>query len=306
MSVTNVHVLYAVQITGGALLDQVDDWNFNAGLRHILAAGDGQVDPTYVAVGLQEPTISFSTTAIATALGACGISGLAIAAANALIAWLQKTAEGGTRASGANHIKAVMNKGILVPRQLTANSDGSLARLAFDAIATYDGTNLPFVLTSSQALTGAPAVGEGFVAGPVAVNGTTLNGVQSITIDFGLQVRTVSGDGQVYPTYCYVASRAPSIRVAVLDPSIFTTLGLSGAAQSGTNSVVYLRKVDEGGTRVADAVAQHISFSIDEGHIHVSGIRGSQGQEIGSEVLITPTWDAAAAIMVINAATAIS
>ena len=303
----NPHVLYAVQITGGALLDQVSDWNYGAAIRQMLLGGDGGVDAKFTAVGMQEPTLSFSTSAIATVLGACGISGLKIATANAVIAWMQQTDEGGTRKSGSDHVKFTMNEGILVPRRISASTDGNTpAIITLDAIATYDGTNAPFVLAASQALAGSPGLDEVFVAGPVSVNGSSLGMVQNIEIDFGLDVRTLAGDGHVWPKYCHIANRRPSIRVTVLDPTILTTLGLSGAAQSTTDSVIYLRKVAEGGTRVADGTSEHISFTVDEGHMQVSDIRGSQGEHLVADLLITPTYDGQNDILVIDTTAAIS
>ena len=304
MAVSNVHTLYAVSITSGALLDQVSDWNFGAGLRHALLSGDGSVDPTFVTVGVQEPSISFTTTAIATALAACGLDGLAIASANALVAWLQKCTEGGTRTAGANHIKAVMNKGILVPRSINANQEG--ATISFDAVATYDGTNAPFVLTGSQSLTGTAAVSEAFVAGPCVINGTTINGVVNITIDFGLQVRAIAGDGHPWPTYCTIIGRQPRITITTPDVTVLTTFGLNGVAQSATDSVIYLRKCDEGGTRVADVTAEHISFSIDQGHIFTNSIRAPQGSEAMAELVIVPTYDGSNAIIAIDTTAAIA
>ena len=309
MSVSNVHVLYAVNVAGaaGAFMDQVSDWDLSPNIRNLVLGGDGSVDPTYTAVGSQAPSITFSTSKLATVLGKCGINGLEIKSAQELSAFLRKTVEGGTRAGASSHIKLLVNKGLLFPRRLRATNDASNpATLDLECLATYDGSNDPVVITSSQSLTGTPSVSEAFVAGPVSITGTTLNGVQSIDIDFALQTQLLYGDGQVWPSYVYIALRLPIIRVVTLDPVSLATLGISGAAQSGSDSLIYLRKIAEGGTRVADATAEHISFSIDEGHIGVSSIRGSQGRELATEQTITPTSDGTNAIVAINAATAIS
>ena len=81
---------------------------------------------------------------------------------------------------------------------------------------------------------------------------------------------------------------------------ILATLGLSGAAQTATNSVVYLRKLDAGGTRVADDGSEHISFAVDDGRVSVTGVTGPHGQTLGADVRISPTYDGVAAIFAID------
>ncbi len=314
MSVSKLWVPYAVNLNTATLaaspvlLDQVQNFECSPAIAKTVQASDGAVDPTYVAVMSQSPRITFGSTALATILGSCGISGAVIDADGTypgLVCWFQKMAEGGVRASGSNHLKLTAKEGILVPRSISAGMDGP-ATMTLEAVLTYDGTNDPIVIADSQALSGSPAVGELFTVGPVSINGTTLEGIQSIEIDFGIQVTVQGGDGQVWPTYCAIMSRGPSIRVRTTDVSSLSTFGLTGTAQGATDSVVYLRKVDEGGTRVADGTAQHLSFTVDEGHISVEGANVSQDGAAMADVTITPTYDGTAAIMVISTGTAIT
>ena len=83
-------------------------------------------------------------------------------------------------------------------------------------------------------------------------------------------------------------------------------LGLSGAAQGATDSVVYLRKLAKNGTRTADATAEHISFTIDDGMMYCSDITNRHGQRIGTEIVIHPIYDGSIAILVIDPACAIA
>ena len=198
-----------------------------------------------------------------------------------------------------------MKKGLLIPRTLTAPLD-SLANLSFEAIASYDESNDPIVIAANQALEGSPAVSEGFVCGPAKINGVALPGVQEITIDFGITELVQAADGQVWPTFVAIMSRRPVITIRCLDVLSLNTFGLSGAAQGDTDSLIYLRKVAEGGLRVADDTAEHISFAIDEGRISVNTIGGGHDSPQASEVKITPTYDGTNDIVAINTATAIT
>ncbi len=314
MAVGNVHTLYAVDIdpiTGAnaVFIDQVSDWNVDTGIGEILQNADGMVDPTFVAVGSQSPRIRFSSTALATILAKCGISGLKIdsdVTHDGAEFWFQKVAEGGTRASGSNHIKMTMNEGMLLPRMIRATNGPPPATMDFEAVPTYDGTNDPLVIAASQALVGTPSVGELFTAGPVSINGSALAGIQDITIDFGIREIVQSGDGQVWPTFIGIMERRPVITIRSLEAIALSTFGLEGTAQSASDSVIYLRKIAEGGTRVADGTAEHISFPIDEGRISVNTVGGTHGTPVIAEVKITPTFDGTNAILVINTATAIT
>ena len=309
MAVTALHTLYAVDYDGG-LIDQISDWGYDVATAELLKGGDGQVDPTFVCVGQQEPAIRFTTTGIAKALAVSGISGVAIASDALFTAYMQQMAEGGTRTAGANHITYVISQGILVPEQINASTDDA-ATISYVAHATYDSSNLPVIIAGSQSLTGTPSTSEIFYCGPVKVNGQTINGVQNVTIDFGITVYKKGGDGLAWPSFVCISTRQPSITVTTLDAgfgtnALFTTSGLAGIAQSTTDSVVYLRKADEGGTRTADATEEHISFTIDEGRLEVSSVQGSHGEALGATIKITPTWDATAAIMAIDTTAAIA
>jgi hypothetical protein len=307
MSVSKLYTLYAVHLDtatlagSDVLLDQVQSFAISTGLQKILQRGDGQVDPTFVAIMSQRPAMRFTSTAIATYLGACGIGGTILdsdVTYPGLEAWFQKMAEGGDRAAGSSHIKMTVNEGILVPRAIQASQDG-VATIDFEAVITYDETNEPVVVADSQALSGTPATAELFTVGPVKINGTTLESIQSVSIDFGIQVITQSGDGQVWPTFAGIMSREPSIRIRTTDVLALSTFDLEGTAIGASDVVVFLRKLAEGGTRVADAGSEHISFTLDEGLITVENQDVSQDGIAMADIVITPTYDGANAIIVI-------
>lgn len=312
MSVSRLHTLYAVNLNtktlavSPVLVDQVTDFRLSPEIREVIQAGDGDVDPTYVAVMGQSPRLRFTTTALATVLATCGIDGEIIDADGSypgLLAWFQKLAEGGTRESGSAHLQMTVKEGLLVPRVLRASQDGS-ASLDLEAIATYDGTNDPVVVADSQALAGSPAVGELFTVGPVKVNGTALESIQDITVDLGIQEIIQSGDGQVWPTFVGILRRQPSITVRTTDAVSLATFGLEGSAIS-TTAVAYFRKLAQGGLRVAEATVEHVSVTVNDGRVSVREVSASQDSPAMSEVTITPR-KGANPILVLSTATTIT
>ena len=301
MSVTTLHELYAVTVNA-VFMDQVSDYMCSLAVQEAIANGDGLVDPTFVATGSQAPRLSWTSSKVATILGSCGISGLALS--STLTAFFQQITKGGTRAGASSHIRLTVNEGLVLPR--TLNADQASASLSLECIATYDGTNNPIVIAAGQSLTGTPSVTEQFVAGPVSINGTTLNAVQSITIDFGIAETVAAGDGQVWPTFVAIGERRPRITIQSLDVGFLNTTGISGVAQSASDSVIFLRKVAKGATRVADDTAKHISFTIDDGMIITRSVGGSHGSPQMAEIEIIPTYDGSNAIMAIDTTAAIA
>ncbi len=307
---TSVYTMHAVVIdrVSDLVIGGITDQAIAPGLSEMLLAGDGAVDPTYVAVAESRPVISFTSTDVVSLLAegsdTFAVAGLKLSASAIAKAFLQKLDEGGTRAGAGNHVSVAVNEGIMVPRTLTA-ADNQPATLTCDIVATFDGSNAPLVITDSQNLLGTAAVSTAYVQGPVTLNGSGLDGVQSITVDFGIELMVLSGDGAVYPTYVAIASRRPRITVRVSDAGALADWGLTGTAQSATDSLVWLRKVTEGGTRVADVTEEHIKITIDEGLISVGAVSGSHGSYQGCDVTITPTYDGTNAIMAVDTTAAI-
>jgi len=305
------HVLYAVNIdtvdAGDVFIDQISDFNVSPQISKRLTGADGAVFNTHAAVRNQEPRLTFTTSKLATVLAKIGIQGLPISSdadEPGLEAFLQKTVEGGTRASGAEHQKLTIKKGIIVPRTLNAGLDG--ADLDLEAIATWDGTNDPIIVADNQALTGTPSVSELFCVGPAYINGASLEGIQNISIDFGIQVTLRYHQGDVWPHWSGIMLIQPVITITTDDALTLSTFGLSGTAQGETNSVIYLRKTQKNGTRVANDVAEHISFTVDDGHISVDNVRGPHGSILASVVRIDPIYDGTNDPIVINTATVIA
>jgi len=305
MAVTALHTLYAVDIDD-VLFDQVQSWGLDPAIAEIIQGGDGSVDPTFVAVMGQSPRLSFGTTSIATALTKSGIDGFKVTSGAVATAYFQALAEGGTRAGTSSHLKATINEGLLLPRTLSVSRGGSPAVLTYDLIATYDGSNDPVVLLADQTLGGSPTTDALWAEGPAVLNGTTINGVTGITVNFGIQEIVQGGDGQVWPTFAGIIARQPSIAIQTVDVGVIATFGMAGAVQSATDSVIYLRKIDQGGTRVADVTAEHIKITVDEGRVSCGPITGEHGGLLGAEIRITPSYDGSNAILVISTGSAIT
>ena len=309
MAVAAAYTLHGVNIqtTGGTdlYLDGIQDWSLSSGLSEMLMTGDGNVNPTFAAIASQSPGMSFSTIKVANALATVGMNGLKIDSDvddDGLEAWFSATAEGGTR-TAASSTKLTVNEGLLVPTTLTADGDGP-AVLNYALSITYDGTNDPIVFAATTTTEGTATAETYHVLGPIKINGTTLTGIQSCSVNFGHSVRVLRGEGELWPTFAYVQAAAPSITFRTLDVDVVRSLiTIDGVAQSTTDSVVYFRKTDVSG-RVADGTGEHISLTVDDGLISWEGVGGNP--ELGLDVTIRPVYDGTAAILVISTSSTIT
>jgi len=280
-------------------IDQVTDFRVNAAANEVLQNAGGLVYNQFVGVGSQAPALSFSSTKLSTILAAIGITGLKINPS--VLAYFQQLQEGGTRLGSTQHVKMTVSEGIVIPRTISAGMDRP-ANINLDVIATYNGTNDPVKFEKQKALAGTPLADLGFVCGPISINGTPFTGVQDVQVDFGIQPVVQFEDGHVWPKFAAIMRVQPSITFRCTDMELLQTLGILGNKQTATNSVVYLRKMDKLGSRAADNVSEHISFTVDDGRISLESAGGGDGAVADMNVRITPIYDGTNAPLVIGTA----
>lgn len=270
---------------------------FNPALGQIVEANSGDVDPTYMAVMTAAPVLGIMTRAMSV-LSSFGIAGAQI---TTMDAWLQQLVKHGTR--NATSKKLTIATGICVPRTLTV-AQGQPAELALEAIAlSSDGTTAPVAAgTGTMAANPTPVL---HTLGPVSLNGQAYD-VISMTIDFGIGLLVEASEGNVYPDYATIIARTPSISVVGKDVDLRTAVGFDGLAQGATDSLFHLRKLDQNGKRVANNVAEHIKFTIDDGMISAQAINAPHGERALTEITIVPVYDGTNAIMVIDTASVIA
>jgi len=293
---TKAFTLYAANLdksgTGNdTFFDQVQDKGFSPGITEILAGGDGGIYNLFAGVGQQDPRGTFATQAVAKALSAVGINGVDFAKATGVTAldlYFQAYAQGGTRGGDGTNTKLTFNKGILLPRTLTADQT-TPAQIALEAAAIWDGDNDPVSIAVDQNLPGTPAVDEIFYAGPASLGGVQLDSVSSLNWDFG---RTLLGplfsDGDVWGKYTGIQSGQSRITLTGLDLELINILGLTGQKQEVGECIIYLKRAEHGATRYADGASQHIKLEIDKGLAFVDDESASQGSEGTVSVTILP------------------
>lgn len=264
----------------------------------------GQIDPTFTSVTGISPRVTFSTSDVSAALGAIGLGGLALSS-NAVV-YMQTRAADGEFQAGANHMSWTLSNGLVVPRSLSVNQGGN-ASLTGEIIGrSTDGQSTPWTYSGTATLSGDNHVDNLFTLGPISINGTEVGVVQSLNIDFGLNVSVNRGDDDIYPTFLHINSRRPTIRYTTEKPVNLNTIGLAGSAQGSTDSVIYLRARANDGVLVADGTTSHLSLTVDAGIITPMNASVQADGHWASEFVITPRYDGTNDIVAIGTGVAIS
>jgi len=267
----------------------------------------GLVDQQFLAVQGAGPRMSFSSSAIAVCLTNLSIGGMAVATGGdnpGLDAYFKLYSNKGTVSAGSDHLRLRMASGLVLPRTLNIPASGPAMLTAEIIPISADGTTAPIVASASS-LVGTPTQSLYHGLGPVKLNGTALAGISGVTIDFGITEQVLTPDGLLFPTHVHLISRRPSIRIDFSDVTALLDYGFSGTAQSATNSVIYLRKFAEGGSRVADGTAEHISFTINDGIILPTAASAGVGGPATAGLTVNPSYDGSNAILVVSTATVI-
>lgn len=264
MAVASAHVLHGINSASpSAFISQISNARASSGINALVAKAAGFPEPLFVGNEHQEPGITFDSTQISTILGITGLTIGSLADGNTDLYFKKLTYLASREADASTvHTRLRMAEAFLLCNRITAgHRQEATAQCRIGAI--YDGTNEPIVPAGSLALAGTPTSAEHFFAGPVYVNTTRVNGIESIDIDFGRTLIEVGSDGELYVTFVAEEGIAPVITIRTMDLP-WATYGLNGTAL--TSLSVYLRKQSTTG-KVADGTASHIKFAATSGLI---------------------------------------
>lgn len=283
----NPFTLSAIGVAGSSAfqLDGIESSEFDYGFQEFVAYAAGDHIPEFTAHMFSAPMLSFQCRDLATLLGnfTSITNGFAIPQSTtytSLVAYFSKMADLGARSGSGAHLSLTLNKALCYITQIRCQQNqAAVADVRVHAL--YDGSNLPFVVSTTATL---PAVtpDEEFTLGPVVRNGSLLEGVTGVTIDTGINVETYPADGEVYATTISITEASPVITIDTIDASHLTGLGLTGTAQSG-DTAVHFRKMDSDGSRVSDGTSEHIRITMPSSQgMHQPGTFSSSNNQVGS------------------------
>lgn len=289
MAISNLWNLYAVATDTGEdqVVLRVTEQSLDDNTEVRREPNSGELYARNAFITAQEPTLEFSTPAIASALAEIGVTGLALSGTESFTGYLQKKAQGGTHASGANHRTYTVNEGLIIPTTLTCAHRGAAA-LGYRLAATDDESNDPVVIADSVALPSLPATDDEFTLGAISIGGTSITQKTNVSVDFGLGMRVEQADSDVWPEFAFIESIAPTVTIDVLDATA-ASIGLVGLSGTHANTSIVFRQRESGGTFPDDP--SDVTLTAAGLAVVTNRVRASMGDLASCQIVLHCTYD---------------
>ncbi|MBK8916461.1 MAG: hypothetical protein IPM64_17990 [Phycisphaerales bacterium] len=279
MAIANPFKLDKVVLPSSVEFSHVENVRCAPEIETLLSSPAGHPFPMFRGNARLKPLISFTTEQVDVVLANIGAGGLSVTSASYLYFALA-TLTGKVARATTSHTRMAVNQlvaywtTIRFPHSGFASADVVLA-------AGWDGTNNPIVPGGSVALSGNLAAGNRFGAGPNAVNGSALDGIQEFTCTSGVRLIEAGGESEVYNSFVGIEAGTPQVDVSYIGPNALTTFGLNGTVLNGSSGWLgYGRKFTPNGDRVANATAEHLYLQALLGTVKVLEA-GGQGAQLG-------------------------
>ena len=287
MAVSTINVLHGIN-TPSSFYSQITESRVNTGIEMLSGMGAGFPQPLFKAVQSQNADVTFTTSQLATLFVDCTSANMFaddLSGGNTDL-HLKKATNFGIREADAGllHERFRMAQAYLVAQSVSAPHNAE-ATAQCRLLPTYDGTNEPIVPAGSLALAGTASSAEHFGGGPVFINGAELPGVQQWDLDFGIVLYEQGADSEAWISFTGVQEYNPVATIRTLTATSLTTYGFDGSALSAAAGL-YLRKMSEDGTRVAEATTEHIKFFGSSGMVTVQEVSGGGNDPVESQVQI--------------------
>ena len=193
-----------------------------------------------------------------------------------------------TRQTGAVHPKLSLATSALGMSYITGASVDQNGILMADVtvmLLSNDGMTHPLARADTGTI---PALGSEPLLhslGPVTINGTTIAGSQSATMDMGVQIQALPTDGDIYPRVCGALGHGRKLSIGFADPAtLLGSIGLLGA-NIASSTIQYFREYDAT-TQVKKTTG--LSLTIASGRITPDSWTSDNLQVAQSGLTITP------------------
>jgi hypothetical protein len=259
MAITAPFKLDKIILPSSVSIDVLSNATIDAGVSNFTERPAGHVSPMFSANQSQKPMVEFTTPQLDVLLGSVTLAGLSAGTITCYLKAASVTSNVARATSSHKKLDIASSCVYWTSLRLPHNGQGEVTcRIQ----AAYDGTNDPFVYTGSVALASTLSAGTFFGAGPVSLNGVSLPGVQSITVDSGINMIQAGGESEEFDTFIGIQDSAPVVTIQFLQEINWSSLGLRGTTLNGTTGLVfYARKYANKASRVANATAEHIKFT---------------------------------------------
>ncbi len=284
MAVSATERLDKIVLPSSTEISVINSARIDAGITNQTMRPAGHAHPMFTSNQSQTPKVEFTTPQLDVVLGYMTLAGVAMGTTDLYLKAASNPGNVARATTGHKKLRMTAGVGYWSQINLKHNAPSDITGV-LEPI--YDGTNDPIVYAGSQALSGNLAVGTFFGAGPVAINGTALGAVQSISVASGIQTTKLGGESEEFPTFAGIEMTEPVITIQFQREYNWSSIGLRGTTLDGTNGLVfYARKFSNGASRVANATAEHIKFTVLNGLANPVDSSGQNSSPISDTIRI--------------------
>lgn len=232
----SLYRLCAVKL-GAVVINQITDEEISDNLSEFLTPDAASLYPRAVAVNLSDIRVKFTTEMVKTILATIPLTGYSLASGSCVLYFAKYVSGGGIDAAGC--ITFTLAAGIAVWRTVSADIN-SLASVTVEVVGvSADGATTPVTPATGVALPTTTAA-EMYTIGTTSA---ASSGVQSGSIDTGIDLEARRGDGDAYNTFAAISAIRPRVRWSqktVTGPGAtigITTLTLKSVTAGGYRGV---------------------------------------------------------------------
>lgn len=258
-----MEVLHDVLFGAAVPIKQCQTVSHSNNVNPYIGRNAGGSAPAFVGVMSAEPTATVTSYDVAGLVGIFGVTVASVSAGTVTLPF-RKRADGSTYAGTLSHFTMTGANAHGFPTSYTATQDSPASGTV--EIKFMSTTGLAAPLTSATGATlGAQAFNTMYTLGPAGVNGTQVPEITGITVNPGITYEVRMFNGSPYPEKCVIITTDPTIELTFADFDAIDTYGPMFTSNDSQDVTAYFRKMDDGSTRVADATAEHIKFTLSDG-----------------------------------------
>lgn len=260
----SIHTFQCAKYAASTLIGGLTQQRVFTNCQILSEIGSGGVTPRVAHVRSLAPGCMGSTFHLKQALDVMGSIGAVISGANVFDLFGYAYAPLG-RAGATSHKKYSIANGVLVPRVLTAEYQGT-AQLSFEAQAqSTDGITAPLLKTNAQSVPTGVTDQHRYSYHSVFANDIPLPIAKSVQLDFGLSILAEGGDASIYPTIVVVQRAEPVLTLNGINQDWYddAAITLAGLSHTHANTALNLVKRDPDGPGFLSAgSSEHVTITM--------------------------------------------
>ena len=309
--------LHAVQEDDGTpvvITNIQPDWAINFGINVSSDVPSTQVYPAQTVITGFAPTGEFGTTAAKVLLDLTGMSAAVVGGTPAtdghgLQFFLTPVGTDGVFTLAGSIYVSFRAGSPYVIQPIDLSAKPIVVRATVMGLYGADLTEPPLIYAIAETAPSGTETDEAYMQGP-ASDASLITEPTGGQVDLGLAIEMITPGHLLGPNAWNIREQAPKIRIDTRDVEDLK-LGTDGQGRTiATAFTCYLRHIGTDGEPVIDATAEHIKFSILDGHIHPLPYGGAHGSEAEGAMMVTAEdsdgLQTGTAIMVISTASAIT